>query len=105
MEENTEKALRYNNGKPKWHLMHYASMEPMIRVLEFGANKYAPDNWKKDMDRKELLSCLQRHIAALMDAVKDEDHLDAESLINHIGHVQCNAMFYAYHFVIPKDKK
>ena len=37
MEE--EKALRYNEGKPKWSYVHYASLEPMIRVMEFGAKK------------------------------------------------------------------
>ena len=98
-----EKALRYNKQKRKWSLVHFKSLEPMIQVLEFGAEKYAPDNWKKPMDRKELLECLQRHVAALMDAVTDQDKLDPESLIDHIGHVQCNAMFYAYHHLVKKE--
>lgn len=61
-----EKALRYNEGKPKWSLVHYESIVPMIRVLEFGALKYAPDNWKKSMDLKEILNSIQRHLAKLM---------------------------------------
>ena len=38
-----EKALRYNKGKLKWSLVHYKSLAPMVRVLEFGALKYAPE--------------------------------------------------------------
>lgn len=96
-----EKALRYNEGKPKWSLVHFASLLPMVRVLMFGAKKYAPDNWKKKLDRKEVLDSTQRHLAALM----DDQEIDPESALHHIGHIQCNAMFYAYHFVIPKEQQ
>lgn len=88
-----KKALRYNEGKPKWSLVHYESIVPMIRVLEFGALKYAPDNWKKSMDLKEILNSIQRHLAKLMDGEEN----DPESGISHMGHIQCNAMFYNYH--------
>lgn len=65
----------------------------MIRVLEFGAEKYAPENWKKGLDLKEVLESMQRHLAALMDG----EEVDIESGIEHMGHIQCNAMFYNYH--------
>lgn len=88
-----EKSLRFNNGKPRWSLVHYESMIPMIRVLEFGADKYAPENWKKGLDLKEILESMQRHLAALMDG----EEFDKESGVSHMGHIQCNAMFYNYH--------
>ena len=119
-----EKALRYNIGKPQWSLVHYESIEPMIRVLEYGAHKYSifeddkgfqytgaqvsvqdvetmnltlvssgKDNWKKQMDLKKILESLQRHVAALMDGEEN----DPESGLPHMGHIQCNAMFYNYH--------
>ena len=31
----TEKALRYNEGKPQWSLIDFDSLEPMVRVLEY----------------------------------------------------------------------
>jgi hypothetical protein len=92
------KALRYNQGKVEWSLMHYGSMVPMIRVLEFGAKKYAPNNWKKGFERNDLLDCIQRHLAALMDG----EEVDPESGQSHMAHIQCNAMFYNFHFVINK---
>lgn len=87
-----EKGLRYNEDKLKWGYIHYKSLEPMIRVLMFGAKKYAPENWKKGLDKKEILESMQRHLAALIDGEEN----DQESGISHMGHIQCNAMFYNY---------
>ena len=96
-----EKALRYNEGKPQWGLVHYGSLVPMVRVLEFGAKKYSPGNWKKKMDRTKLLESAQRHLAALMDG----EEIDPETGESHIGNLMCNGMFYSYHFVIPKEQQ
>lgn len=91
--KDPKKAARFNSEKPKWGLVHYESMEPMIRVLEFGAKKYAPFNWMKPMDTREILESIQRHVAALMDG----ELVDKESGISHMGHIQANTMFYNYH--------
>lgn len=84
--------LRYNEGKRKWSLVHFQSLEPMIEVLEFGAKKYEPDNWKKGFPKKEVLESMQRHLAKLFDG----EEIDQESGLHHIGHIMCNAMFYSY---------
>jgi uncharacterized DUF497 family protein len=64
----------------------------MVEVLEFGAKKYAPNNWKKGMPVSEVVESMLRHTFSLLSG---ESH-DKESLIHHIGHIQCNAMFIAY---------
>lgn len=84
--------LRFNTGKPKWGLMHYEAMVPMIKVLEKGAEKYDAWNWQKGLDLREVLECLQRHLAAMMDGEIN----DKETGLPHIGHIMCNAMFYSY---------
>lgn len=94
----SEKAMRFNDGKRKWSYVHYKSLEPMIEVLEYGAFKYAPFNWQKPMDLKEILESLQRHLAALMDGEEN----DKESGCYHIGHIMANAMFYSYHMQADK---
>lgn len=88
-----EKALRYNNGKPKWGLVEFKSLEPMVKVLEYGCTKYEKDNWKKGLDTTEILESLSRHLFALMSG----EEVDSESQLPHIGHIMCNAMFYQYH--------
>ncbi len=95
--QDPTKAARFNEGKPQWSYVHFKSLEPMVRVLEFGAKKYAPKNWMKPMDTMKILESMQRHLAALFDG----EEVDSETGISHIGHIQCNAMFYNYH----KDKE
>ena len=34
-------ARRYNAGKQKWSYLHYKSLDPMLRVLDYGATKYS----------------------------------------------------------------
>lgn len=121
MKENEDKGLRYNKGKRKWSLVHFESLEPMVEVLEYGAHKYTiyedgkgneikgkdisiseaqyynikisgRDNWKKGLDPTEILECMQRHLADLLDG----KHYDSESGLPLMGHIQCNAMFYNY---------
>lgn len=89
---NNDKALRYNGGKPQWGLVHYKSLIPMVRVLEFGALKYSPRNWMKSMPTREILESMQRHLAALMDG----EEYDSKSGLDHMGHIQANAMFYNF---------
>lgn len=88
-----EKSLRYNESKPRWGLVDYKSLVPMIQVLEYGCKKYSPDNWKQGLDLREILESMQRHLAALMDG----EEVDSESKISHMGHILCNGMFYNYH--------
>ena len=94
-----EQALRYNEGKMDWSLVHYKSMEPMIQVLMFGAKKYAPKNWMKGFTRESILNSAQRHMAALLDGQED----DPETKLSHAGHIMCNMMFYVYHYVTKKE--
>jgi hypothetical protein len=55
------------------------------------------------MDKVAILSCMQRHLAELIDAVNEgRDESDLESTLHHIGHIGCNMMFYSYHHVIKK---
>lgn len=84
--------LRYNDGKLPWHLVDFQALEPMVRVLEYGASKYDPHNWKQGMPHAEIADCLLRHLFAW---IHGEDN-DQESGLSHLGHVLCNAMFLTY---------
>lgn len=89
-----DKAMRFNDGKLNWSLVHFDSLKPMVRVLMFGAKKYAPGNWKKGLNKSEILESMFRHLTALMDG---ETH-DPESGELHIGHIFCNAMFWTFFY-------
>lgn len=111
------KALRYNEGKPKYSLIDLEAFEQCARVLDYGAKKYTiyvdkggneikgsevtlmsetlkvkhsgRDNWKNGLKKSEVLDSMLRHITAL----RNGEELDPESGLSHIGHIQCNAMF------------
>lgn len=96
-----EKSDRFNKDKPRWSLLHFKSLEPLIRVLEFGAKKYSSNNWMIGLDLKEIQDSMQRHLAAIM----DEENRDHESGELHIAHVMCNAMFWIYHYNKINDEE
>lgn len=93
------KGARFNEGKLKWSLVSWKALEPMVRVLMFGAEKYAPNNWKKGLKYSEICESLQRHMISFLDG---EDS-DKESKSYHVGHILCNAMFLSYMFLFRKD--
>lgn len=96
MKVNKEQALRYNEGKPElsYVLDVMPALKDMVAVLEFGANKYARNNWKKGFPKEKLLDSMLRHI----DAFYSGEDIDPESGLPHVGHILCNAAFLGYHF-------
>lgn len=95
------KASRFNTGKSRWSLVSFEALEPMVEVLEFGAEKYAPGNWANGggLSHSETMESLARHLFALM---RGED-IDPESGKPHIGHIQCNAMFLGHFYKYPEE--
>ena len=85
-------ALRYNGDKLQWSLVDFESLEPMVKVLMYGASKYAPDNWKAGQDPRSQMESLLRHAFAFLAG----ENNDPESGESHLGHVLCNAMFMIY---------
>ena len=83
---------RYNLGKPQWSLVPFHALVPMVRVLEFGAKKYSPHNWKDGLPVTEICESMLRHIYAFLEG----EDIDPESGLPHWGHIQCNALFLAF---------
>lgn len=90
--QSVQQGLRYNQGKLRWSLVDFPSLESAVRVLEYGATKYEPDNWKRGLHVKGMVESLLRHTFAFLNG----EDLDAESGQSHIGHVICNAMYIEY---------
>lgn len=88
-EEYKDLATRHNEGKLKWSLVDFKSLEPMVRVLEFGAEKYEVDNWKKGLKVTEIIDSCYRHLADLRDGLI----VDNDSGLPIVGHLQSNLMF------------
>lgn len=118
------KSLRYNDGKPQWSLVHFKSLEPLARVMEYGAHKYSifedsegnqykgSEVTKEEVKAKGLKTIntgkdnwklglepnkVLESLARHLFALMDGEEIDPESGLPHIGHLMCNAMFYEYH--------
>ena len=92
-------AERFNDNKIKWSFVSWKALEPMVKVLMFGANKYSPNNWQKGLKYSEISESLQRHLYAFMEGEEN----DPESKLSHLGHILCNAMFLSWMFIFRKD--
>jgi hypothetical protein len=78
-----------DQNKPKLSMLPVKSKAEIARVLEFGANKYGRDNWRKCTDTNRYIDAALRHIDAYIDGEK----LDPESGHNHLAHAICSLMF------------
>ena len=85
-------AARFNSGKPKLSFVHPIIMEEIARVMEYGAKKYARDNWRKGLPINSIIDSALRH---LMD-FKEGSTYDKESNETELGHAACNIMFAMY---------
>lgn len=95
-----EKSTRHNQGKLKWSLIDYKSMEPLVQVMMQGAEKYGIGNWQIGLDLIEIQESMQRHLAALMDG----ELKDKESSLFHVGHIMANCMMWQYHYNKQNNK-
>jgi hypothetical protein len=83
--------VKYDAGKPRMDLLPPRALIEVAKVLAFGAQKYAPDNWRKIADiRPRYTAAALRHIAEDM---IEPGHLDAESGIDVLAHAICDLMF------------
>jgi hypothetical protein len=77
-------------GKPRFDLMPSAAELKIAEVLEYGARKYAPDNWRKvDNPEARYLAAALRHI----NAWRRGESRDKESGLSHLAHAATSLMF------------
>jgi hypothetical protein len=82
--------LKFDNGKPRWELLPLNLVEEIVKVLTMGAEKYAPENWRKVENAKDrYYAALMRHIKAY----RSGELVDGESGLSHLAHAACNIMF------------
>jgi len=86
---------KHDKGKPRLELIDPGFILGVGKVLTFGAEKYADDNWKQATveDRKRSMGSLLRHTMAYQSG----ELIDPESGIEHLYHMATNIMFMAWY--------
>lgn len=80
---------KFDGGKLPYELLPDDAIEEVVKVLQFGAQKYAPRNWEKGIVFSRLYGAIRRHGVAWF---KGED-LDPETGLHHLAHLATGALF------------
>jgi hypothetical protein len=74
-----------------YNLLPDKSIKEIVKVLNYGAKKYSPDNWKHVKPFKiRYMSALLRHLFQWY-VLKEKN--DKESGFNHLAHSACCILF------------
>jgi hypothetical protein len=93
-QESNTKGIKYDSGKLNWSLMPFGALQEVVKVLEFGSQKYAPNNWQYvDNAEERYWNAAMRH----MIAYKTESTTDSETGLSHLAHAIC-CMIFLQHF-------
>lgn len=91
-------AMKFDGSKPRLDLLDPDALEGLAKVLTFGAQKYAANNWRGGFKYGRTIAALLRHLQALQ---RGED-IDPESGLPHIDHIGCNWMFLSFFMKHPE---
>lgn len=76
--------------KLRYDLLPPFAIEKVVKILTFGAEKYAPDNWKHvDHWKERYTAALMRHL----EAYRKGESVDPESGESHLAHLLCCGIF------------
>jgi hypothetical protein len=84
-----EHGTKHDADKLPMHLLSTEALEQVAAVLQFGAQKYVANNWRKGFVWSRPLSAALRHLLAF-NAGEDRD---PESGLSHLAHAACCVMF------------
>ncbi len=89
--KDTKTGIKDSKGKLRWSLLPFSALEPVVRVLEYGAtNKYAMDNWKYVKHKGPYMDSLIRHWVRYFEYLEE---FDSESGESHLANLACGLLF------------
>ena len=91
---------KYDGEKLRWGLLPEDEIEDIVKVLTFGAKKYAPENWKFVPGRRwRYFDAVMRHLMAYKRGKK----MDEETGLHTLSHALCCLLFLLWTDKNPKD--
>lgn len=95
-----QEGKKYDEGKLRWDLLMWRELQQVVKVLQYGANKYNDDNWKYvERARERYFSAALRHLIAWWQGEQN----DAETGLSHLAHAICCLLFLMW-FDNEKEK-
>jgi len=92
---------KFDENKEQWSLLPLVSVKEIIKVLQYGSHKYAPDSWQHLVNpNRRYYEALLRHITSWWEG---EAH-DKESGLLHLAHAGANVLFLLW-FQLQEKKE
>lgn len=92
-----EQFKKFDSGKLSITLLEPFYIEELVKVMQYGANKYGRDNYKLCKEPQRYLDAAYRHIMAYQTG----EMRDKESCLTHLSHAAVNLLFLLY---LEKDR-
>lgn len=90
VEADPKAGRKFDGDKEQFSLLPTGVLKPVLKVLGFGAKKYAKDNWKYvDNARERYFNAAMRHLTAWWEGEKK----DPETGESHLAHTVCCLFF------------
>lgn len=81
---------KYDSEKLDYTLVPWEGMEDIVKVLQYGAKKYARDNWKHvENNKTRYLAAAFRHLVQH----NNGELADDETGLSHLAHAGCCILF------------
>lgn len=84
----SEKATFKPSRKLRLHLVPWAAITEVAKVMDFGADKHGRYNWMQGGDWSELVDAAMRHLLAWVEG----ERVDPETGLSHLSHLACNVL-------------
>lgn len=88
---------KFNRNKMRTDLLDLDWFENIAAVLTYGAEKYAPDNWRKGLPEEEIYAAILRHIIAY----RKGELVDPATGLDHRAQAVCNFYFWMKLYPLP----
>jgi len=87
---NPKEGRKFDQDKDRWDLLPINTILQIVRVLTYGAKKYAPNNWKHvKASHSRYYAATMRHIESWWTGEIN----DQETGIHHLAHACCCLLF------------
>ena len=98
-------SIKETKNKLRWSLMPMKALEEVMKVIDFGANKYEINSWQNNTIQ-ECYDALFRHLVKFENKYHNDEYpIDDESGLDHMAHIATNALFILYLCKKNKENK
>lgn len=81
--------MKFDGAKLRYDLIPFEALEQIVAVITYGAEKYAPENWKEEVEPARWMAAAYRHLTA----VSMGEDMDDDTGLPHLAHAACCILF------------